>query len=473
MNLGLLVPELVAIGFLIAMLLGELFIDSFSKKHSARLATAGCFALLGTLLLRSTNGGYAFGEVFVVNAFTTFFKVFFVLAMLPIIKMSSEYFQAKLRHPGEFFLIIWSTLIGLMFLASSNDFLLLFISLEIVTLSFYITSAYMKNNLLSIEAGLKYLIIGSLASAFLIYGISLAYIACGSTTLSSVALYYLNQPHTPLMTLSILLIIAGVGFKVGAVPFQLWIADVYEGAPAPVVGFLSVGSKAAGVLIGLKLLFDVFGSFEIERQLLFSVLAAMTIIYGNLGALPQKNIKRLFAYSSISHAGYILIGIAAGTISGVAAVLFYLIAFGVSNLAAFLVISIVSSKLGSDRIEDYRGLFKRSPLLGAAMFIALLSLAGIPPLAGFFGKFLVLLAAMQQGLTWVALLGLLAVAVSLYYYLNLIKKMYVDENINEKAITFSEGSRGYLIILMIAIIFIGVVQAPFYTFATNAAASLF
>lgn len=473
MNLGLLIPELVALAVLIILIIGELFIDQFSKRHAATTAMAGSIALLAVLLGRSGVHGDAFGGSFRVDSFAVFFKVFFALVMIPVVQMSREFFEKKLEHPGEFFLIIWTTLIGLLFLSSANDFLLLFISLEIVTMSFYITASFLKRDLLSIEAGMKYLIIGSLASAFFIYGISLVYVVAGTLSLPAVMEVYAVNPLSPLMMASILFIVAGIGFKVASVPFHLWVADVYEGAPAPVVAFLSVASKAAGFVIALKVIFGVFITFQLERTMLFSFLAAMTILYGNLGALMQKNIKRLFGYSSISHAGYLLIGIAAGGIQGVSGVLYYLVAYGLSNLAAFFVINLVGKQLGSDRIEDYRGLSSRSPLMAGVMLVALLSLAGIPPMAGFFGKFVILLAAVNHGLTWLALFGAVAVAVSLFYYLNLVRKMYIDETTRDGKIASLGLSRYMMVAMAVAILALGLFQSPVYELARAGAASLF
>lgn len=473
MNLGILLPELIALAGLIVLLVGELFVPDFSKRYSAKTAITGAFVLLAALLARSGVHGEAFGGAFQVNSFSVFFKVFFVLVIIPVLQMSREFFEDKLKHPGEFILILWTTLIGLLFLASANDFLLLFISLEIVTMSFYITASYLKRDLLSIEAGLKYLIIGSLASAFFVYGISLIYVIAGTLSLPHVMEVYAATPMSPLMIVSILFIITGIGFKVASVPFHLWVADVYEGAPAPVVAFLSVGSKAAGFVIALKTIFGVFITFQVERTILFSALAIMTITYGNLGALLQTNIKRLFGYSSISHAGYLLIGIAVGGVPGVNSILFYLVAYALSNLAAFLVINIVSKELGSDRIESYRGLSERSPVLAGVMLIALLSLAGIPPMAGFFGKFLILLSAVQLGLTWLALFGAVAVAVSLYYYLGLIRKMYIDESTHEDKIAVRGFSKGLAVFMAVAIIILGLYQGPMYEIIQNSSISLF
>lgn len=473
MNFSLMIPEFTALAVLLVLLLGELFIKDFSQKRSADVSAGGALAVLGALALSFQNQGTAFQGTFAVNSLSVFFKVLFTLSVIPVVQMAREFFAPRLRCPGEFFLTLWITLIGLFFLASARDFLLLFIALEIVALSFYIMAAYLKKDLFSIESGLKYLILGSLASAFLIYGVSLLYIAAGTTSFAGIREAFAAGAAPPLMTLALLLILSGIGFKAAAVPFQLWAADVYEGAPSPVTAFLSTGSKAAAFLLFLQVLFVVFPGFDTGREVLFSALSAMTLIYGNLGALTQTNIKRLFAYSGISHAGYLLMGLAAGGIQGTEAVLFYLAAYSASTLSAFLVITLAGQALGSDRIDAYRGLARRSPFLAAVFFVSLLSLAGLPPLAGFFGKFLILLAAVNDGHKMLAFLGCLAVAVSLFYYLNLVRKVYAEEPSASSPIAVSAFSKIILGILTAFIILSGFWQAPLLSFAAYAAKSLF
>ena len=472
MNLSLLLPEWVVLGVLVSLLAGEISYSDFSKKFSSRVALAGSILVFLSLLPLTGKIGSAFGGMFILDPLSTFFKTFLLLTVFVIIAMSREFFQ-NLARPGEFFLILWSTLFALFFLVSANDFLLLFIALEITTLSFYIMAAYLKHDLLSIEAGLKYLILGSLASAFLVYGISLLYVAAGSTALPDVREAFIAEPYNRMILLGVLFILSGLGFKVAAVPFQLWVPDVYEGAPTPVVAFLSVGSKAAGFALLLRILFTVFLPFDFERRVLFAALAAMTLLYGNLGALRQTNIKRLLGYSSIGHAGYLLIGIAVGKEIGSSALLYYLMTYAAANLAIFFVITLAGRALGSDRIESYRGLSRRSPFLAGALFISLLSLAGIPPLAGFFGKFLVLFAAVREDLGWLALLGALGVAVSLYYYLNVVRVMYAEEPNRGGTIALPFFPKILLIGLILAILFLGVWQTPFLRFSDHAVKSLF
>jgi NADH-quinone oxidoreductase subunit N len=374
-NFSLLCPELTAFAVLAFLLLAEILSPSFARKWAVPASMAGALLAFFAVLTRADVTAATFNGFFILDTLASFFKGFFALVTFVIIRMSASFFRDHEEKTREFLLVVWCTLLGLFFLVSANDFLMVFLALEIVTLSFYIMAAYMKRSMISIEAGLKYLILGSLASAFFIYGISLAYVAAGSTSLPSVRLAFAADPSNRMLIFSLLIMLSAVGFKIASVPFQLWVADVYEGAPTPVVAFLSVGSKAAGFAILLRLLFTVFFAFDASRVMLFSVLAAMTILYGNLGALVQTNIKRLFGYSSIGHAGYLLIGVAAGALEGTTAVLFYLLAYGITNLAAFLVINEVGVQTGEDGISAYRGLARRAPVLAAVLFVSLLSLA--------------------------------------------------------------------------------------------------
>lgn len=479
LHLSLLVPEWTVLGVFLLLLTAEIF---KSKTQETTLDDTRSYSITGFLgttvvlivsLLYLKTSEFAFGGMYAADPLASFFKCFFVTVFFFVLPMGYAFFVNTPFKVEEYYLILWTTLLGLFFLASANDLILIFITLEIVTLSFYILAAYQKTELASIEAGLKYLIIGSLASAFLIFGIALIYMASGETALPAIYEFFETEPRNPLMTIGILFLISGLGFKVAAAPFHLWAPDVYQGAPAPTVAFLSVGSKAAGIFLLIRLLFGTFVPFQAERELLFSGFAAMTLLYGSLGALHQTNIKRLLGYSSIGHAGYLLIGIAAGEKSGVTSVLYYLMAYAVSNLAIFWVVVVASRRLKSDQIEAYRGLAKRSPFLAACLFLSVLSLAGVPPTAGFFGKFLILLAAVKSGLGWLALLGALGVAVSLYYYLNLVRVCYVDEPAYEEKIRVPLSYRLLMSLLMLGILGLGVWQKPFLRLAHYVAASMF
>ncbi|MFZ5802348.1 MAG: NADH-quinone oxidoreductase subunit N [Candidatus Omnitrophota bacterium] len=480
MNLGLTLPmpEWILFGLIALLVFNEILFpweDRYQKNMLPVLVVLGMITSV-VWLPRDVSSQDAFSGMYRHDAFASFFKVFFVFAASLVTMLSIDYLTSKGRKPIEFLLLLLCSVLGFFVLVSSAHFLLLFIALEIVTMSFYIMAAYVKKEAGAIEAALKYLILGSIASACLIYGISLVYQCAGSLHFAEVRQAYLSNPYHPVMKLGILFIISGIGFKIAAVPFQFWVPDVYEGAPTPVTSFLAVASKAAGFAVLARLLTSVFVLQETTRVLLFGTFAAMTLIYGNLGALKQKNIKRLMGYSSIGHAGYLLIALAAGAASGLANLLYYLLAYGITTLTVFYLISLVESKTGSSDLEVYRGLGKRSPFISAALFLALLSSAGVPPLAGFAGKFLVLVSAVKSGLVELALLGAIFVPVSLYYYLNVIRLVYfedVSEKTGSAPLWDHRLTKLFVIALCGGILLLGIHIGLFYPDAERAAQALF
>lgn len=476
MNLMLLMPEWIVLGTLVVLTVFELFAgrdDVFYKRTRALLQLGGGLAVLTALLRVEPRIGTAFGGTFISDPFSTFFKFLFLIAAGAVIQMTREFFHGRREKAHEFNLVLWVILAGLFLLVSANDFLIFFLALETVTLGFYILNAYLKDDAASTEAGMKYFIIGSLSSAVLIFGISLIYVVSGSTFFSVVRSVYSADPTHPLMITGALMVLAGLFFKAGVFPFQLWIPDVYQGAPTPATAFLSVASKAAGFAGLLRLLHSVFLPLVSQSAILFGTLAVLTLLYGNLGALKQTQMKRLFGYSSIGHAGYLLIAMAAGREFGTSALLFYLAAYAITTLAIFLVISIAGRELQSDDIDTYRGLGRRAPFLAGIFFLALLSSAGVPPLAGFAGKFLVLFSAVQNGLTPLALIGALAVAVSLYYYLSIVRVMYFEQATVPGMLTVSTTSKAMLVLLAAAMLLLGFFQAPLWHAAEHAAKYLF
>lgn len=477
MNFSLLIPELTLFAGLVLLLAREIIIGtpkSGSPTRTLWFTASGVVVLaLGTLFAFSGKTASSFAGSFLLDPLALCFKILFAGIVLVLIFMGREFFKEKLENSSEFLLILLCSLLALFFLASANDFVLMFVALETFTLSLYVMAAYMKKDLLSIESGLKYLIMGSLASAFVIYGISLLFTASGSTSFAMLRETFSLNPQNPLIVIGILFVIAGFGFKIASVPFQFWVPDVYEGAPTPVAAYLSTASKSAGVLLLLRFLFTAVPDFEVKRTVLFSALAVMTLLYGNLAALVQTNVKRLLGYSSISHAGYLLLGLAAGSQTGVSAILYYLPAYILSNLAAFQIITLVEKQTGSSQIQAYQGLGKKSPFLAGMFFLALLSLAGVPPLAGFFGKFLILFSAVKSSLDGLALLGALLVAVSLYYYLNLVRVMYFAAPEKETPLRIPVSSKILLSILAAGMLLLGIYQAPFLAAAEAAAKSLF
>ena len=451
--------------------------DMFISKETRKDLMGGFsyFALLligGVWLSQRGLEGETFSGMFQIDSLSWFFKGIFLVSMFFVLVMTQQFFQAATQRRNHFYLLLWTALLGMCLISSCADFLLLFISIEIMTLSFYVMTAYLKSDKHSLEAGMKYLILGSLASGFFLYGLSYLYGVTHSTRFDMIQDYALNVPMGRMTLFALLLIFTTVGFKIAAAPFHLWVPDVYQGAPTPVTAFLSVGSKAAGFVVLLRLFMDVFVPWQEQWQMIFAILAAITMCYGNLAAMFQTNIKRLLGYSSIGHAGYLLMGAAAGTAMGASAINFYLVGYLFTNLAAFLVIVLFSLAVDSDEIQDYAGLIKRSGFLGGVLIIALVSLAGIPPLAGFFGKFTLLMATVDSGLFWLAMVAAVNIVISLYYYLKVVKRIYVDAPYTTSPIPVSASLRLILLFATLCIIGIGIFQGPFLDAAMTAAQSL-
>jgi len=408
------------------VLVGLVIADIALPKKQAQdwIGISSIVALVGLIIFWLTQGslsGSTFSGMFIMDPLAWFFKGLFLVAMVFIFAMTHEFSKTLGGRRSEFYLLLWLALLGMCFVASSADFLVLFISIEILTISLYVMTAYLKSDKLSIEAGMKYLILGALSSGFFLYDISFIYGATHSTHFDAIAAFCQTHAMNSMTLFAAVLIFSAIGFKIAAVPFQMWVADVYQGAPTPITALLSVGSKAAGFVALIRIFFVVFAAWHIQWGMVFAVLAAITMTYGNLVAMFQTNIKRLLGYSSISHAGYLLMGAAAGTALGATGINFYLLGYLFTNLAVFMVIIIFSGATGSDEIADYAGLTKRSGLLAWTMVLSLVSLAGIPPLAGFFGKFTLLMAVIKSGYVWLALIAAVNIVISLYYYLMVAK----------------------------------------------------
>ena len=487
--------ELVVGAWIFALLAGDVLFRAAKPRGSAasRLPLSS-LALLGVgvaaaALAWQQPSGETFQAMFRVDPFAALFKWLFLFAAGVVIIMtipppaggrqsrpgSSSDPACGLPagggtippfHPaqplsGSFYVLLLTALLGTLVLASAEDLLLLFLGLELLTFSLYIMTAYLRTDAGSVEAGMKYLILGSVSSGLLVYGIALLYGLAGRTDFPSLR-QALSAGQLPVAGLAGLwLILAGLGFKVAAVPFHGWVPDVYQGAPTPVVAWLSVASKTAGVVAMLRLLYGVALPLADLWVPVLATSSAATMCYGNFGAIPQTNIKRLLGYSSIGHAGYLLMGLSSASVSGVQAVGYYLLASLFSTLAVFLVVVVVQEATGTEELEGYRGLSKRSGWLSAAMFMGVLSLAGVPPLAGFVGKLLVLLATAEQQRLWLVGIGAVNVAIALSYYLMIVKRMYLEEPANASPILVTGLTKLTLGLLMLGILAAGIVQAPF------------
>jgi NADH-quinone oxidoreductase subunit N len=450
------------------VLLFEAFAEGIDKRTFAVTAIAG----LSTVLVASfflapsplevpSSGFWSF---YTADPLAVFFKRFALVTTIIVLVMMIDYapivresihgttHQSGL---GEFFAIPIFTCAGLMWMASAIDFVMIFVSLELVTISFYVLVSFTRRNPATLEAGVKYLILSALSTGFLVYGITWVFGVTGETNLARVATA-LTQPgieEGPAL-FGMVLILVALGFKIAAVPFQIWVPDVYQGAPTPVTAFLSVGSKAAGFVVLLRVLQPFLMLPRIER--LLTVLALLTLIYGNLAALPQSNLKRLLAYSSIAHAGYLLVGVVC--LDG-PAVAYYLVAYLLMTLLSFAVLVVVAKQTG-DNIEDFNGLARRSPFLAFAMLIAMASLAGIPFTAGFLGKFYVFNAAVAHQQTALIVVGVITVACGFYYYFKVVRAMYWEAPAGDEAVPLSRLSRATMAALIAAIIFLGIYPEP-------------
>ncbi len=449
----------------------DLFLPEERKKELAVISIVGLAVILLLAITIQPETEEVLGGMIRTDLTARIFGALFIIAALVtcLISMSFD----DLRQGGEYYALILIATLGMGLMAAANDLIMLYVAMELTSITQYLLVAYLKDDLKSSEAGIKYFIFGAVASTVMLYGLSLFYGFTGETSYGMVAETLANFNQSAVL-LALILITVGFGFKVSAVPFHFWTPDVYEGAPTPITAYISVASKAAGFAVLVRVFYFIFPANYDQWRYLVETLSIVTMTVGNLLALTQTNIKRLLAYSSIAQAGYVLIGVAAVTTWGVASVVFYLGIYVLSNLAAFATIVLVANKVGSDEIKDYAALSRRSPYLGLAMLLALLSLGGIPPLAGFVGKLYLFQAAMQEELTRLVIIGVLNAIVALYYYLNVARVIYVERSDQEdEPVPVSAPASWALGITCLGILLVGVVSTPWYNLARQAAEAFF
>jgi len=450
------------------ILLVEAFATKIDRRILAFAAIAGlAVVLLGTFFVApspSPNQATGFWSFYTADRLSIFFKQFALLTTIFVLIMMIDYapvlrssFPGTQDGVGEFFAVPIFTCAGLMYLVSAIDFVFIFISLELVTISFYVLVSFTRRNPITLEAGTKYLVLSALSTAFLVYGIAWIFGVTGQTNLHRVA-EALANPATDrgAALLGMVFVLVALGFKIAAVPFQIWVPDVYQGAPTPVTAYLSVGSKAAGFVVLLRVLLPFLTLPQTQR--LIVLIALLTLIYGNLAALPQANLKRLLAYSSIAHAGYLLIGVVC---FDARAVTFYLVAYLLMTLLSFAVLIIVAQQTG-DEISDFDGLAQRSPFLAFAMLIGMVSLAGVPFTAGFLGKFYIFYTAVLQHQVVLVIVGVITVGCGFYYYLKVVRAMYWQSTANVDKISVNGLSRLAISALIIGTIWLGVYPQPIF-----------
>jgi NADH-quinone oxidoreductase subunit N len=465
-DLLLLVPEIFLTLWLCVILIVDFSFPRLPKEQLAYLSVGGLLITLGALawLDVSQITGALFGNMFVLDRMALFFKMFIVGATILVVLASIEYVHRFTFFRGEYYFLVVMSAIGLMFMASANDLLSLFVTLEFSTFGFYVLVAYLREDLASNEAGLKFFILGVFAAALLAYGISLVYGETGQLVFSEMG----SAKATPGLMIGFLLIFAALGFKIGAVPFHSWIPDTYHGSPTPVTAFLSIAPKGAAIAILLRIFFVALASFKPMWIFLLVGTSILSMTYANIVAIAQRNIKRLLAYSGIAQIGNVLIGLAAGTKMGNDAILFYLLTYLFANIGAFAVVIAVSHAIGSDEIEDYSGLNRRSPFLAFAMLLFLLSLAGVPPLAGFIGKLYIFVSAIKEGLYTLITVGLINIVISMYYYLVVVKKMYINEPIDPSPVSISGPMKAVIYVGLAGTLLIGIYPQPFVDWVVSA-----
>jgi NAD(P)H-quinone oxidoreductase subunit 2 len=431
LNAGAILPEGIVIITLLTVLVGDLIFGRSAARNLCYVAIGGLLLAVGALVLQWDNSNpIAFIGAFNSDPLSVVFRGIVALSAAVTIAISITYVEQTGTALAEFVTILLTATLGGMLLSGATELVTIFVSLETLSISSYLMTGYMKRDPRSNEASLKYLLIGASSSAIFLYGTSLLYgLSGGETKLDAIAAGIASSNGNLSLGLIVSLVfsIAGIAFKISAVPFHQWTPDVYEGSPTPVVAFLSVGSKAAGFALAIRLLVTAYPLVSSEWHFVFTALAVLSLVLGNIVALAQTSMKRMLAYSSIAQAGFVIIGMIIGTDSGYASMVFYLFIYLFMNLGAFACVILFSLRTGTDRISDYAGLYHKDPFLTLALSICLLSLGGIPPLGGFFAKIYLFWAAWKAGAYGLVLLALVASVVSIYYYLRVVKMMVVKE----------------------------------------------
>jgi len=466
-------PELVLTAGSLLVLIADVALPKSQRSALSWLTLLVLGATMASLVPFSNTQVEVAHGLLAVDRFALFFKIIFLLAAAITVLMSVRYLAVEGASPGEYYFLILCATLGMMIMAGGIDLITIFIGLETMAISFYILAGFIKPNQRSNEAAVKYFLLGAFSLGILLYGMSLMYGLSGSTNLRTMAVAFVGQERDPRLVLAVILVVAGVGFKIAAVPFHMWAPDVYEGAPTPVTAFLSVGSKAASFAMLLRIFQEGLPSMSADWRLLFEALSIVTMTVGNLAALTQTNIKRMLAYSSIAHAGYLLIGVVAGTSRGVTAMLIYLMIYSFMQLGAFAVIVMLRRQdVIGDELKDFSGLSFRHPFAAFAMLIFMLSLGGIPPTAGFMGKLWLFGAAIDAGYVWLAVIGVLNSAISLYYYIRIVVFMYLKKETIGSEPRMSPGLALALGVAVAATLVLGVYPKLLFEVAAASARTL-
>lgn len=452
-----LMPELIMTGLALAVFMLDLFIKRKDITALLGILTAG-------IVLFSLSGafGTAFSGSYISDGYSMFFKLIFLLNLLFSLLISVRYMETEKSNSGEYYSLMLFATLGMMIMVSAGDIIVLYVGLELMALSTYILAGFLRHQTRSNEAALKYFLLGAFASAFLLYGTSLIYGITGTTDLKAIAQFITQKgiASNHALLLSMIFLAVAFSFKIAAAPFHMWAPDVYEGAPTPVTAFMSVGPKAAGFAVLGRVFFTAFGAMHLTWAQMLAPIAVLTMAVGSILALSQTNIKRMLAYSSIAHAGYALIGVIAGGPNGMASMMNYLFIYAFMNIGAFAsVIVMKTERSAGEDITDYNGLSKSHPLAAALMLVFMFSLTGIPPTAGFIGKFYVFMAAVDAGYTWLALVAVIFSVISAYFYLRIVMFMYMKEPKADTSISVSVPAGIVLAVAILAVLILGMFPA--------------
>jgi NADH-quinone oxidoreductase subunit N len=479
-DLLVIMPELVIVGAGCAVLILDLVLPKGQKDLLAYFSLMMLLvAFYGTFRLALSPPTYAFNGMFILDPFSNFFKLLLYLATALTILLSIRYLEVERIHLGEYYAFILFSTSGMMVMVSGADLITIYLGLELMSLSLYILSGFKRYERRSIEASAKYFVLGSFSSGVLLFGISLLYGLSGSTHLQDMSRVFqtLQVDGGPALLLAMILLVVGFGFKVAAVPFHMWTPDVYEGAPTSVTAYMSVATKAASFAAFLRVFLEALGPIEDSWRVLLIAVSVATMAVGNVVAIVQTNIKRMLAYSSIAHAGYALIGLVVGSDLGIFSLMLYMAIYVFMNLGAFGVVILLSqgqgqfppqTDSGGDEIANFTGLARNHRLAAFVMMVFMFSLTGIPPTAGFVAKFYIFMAAVDAGLVWLAVVGVLFSAVSAYYYLRIVMLMYMKEPETQVRLTVSPAVMVALWVATLVVLGLGVYPSPLVEYAQSA-----
>jgi NADH-quinone oxidoreductase subunit N len=459
-------PELLMTALALIVMLVDLFVK---KKEVMALISLAGVAIVGLSLLGPR--GETFGTMFISDGYSMFFKVIFLINVILTILISIKYIAVERANYGEYYSLILFSTIGMMIMASAGDLIILYLGLELMALSTYILAGFIRHDIKSNEAALKYFLLGAFSSGFLLYGISLIYGLTGTTDLKAIASFINERGLSDnfSLLLSVIFLIVAFSFKIAAAPFHMWAPDVYEGAPTSITAFMSVGPKAAGFAVLGRVFLVAFAAVKVDWVAILIPLSILTMAVGNIVALSQTNIKRMLAYSSIAHAGYALLGVIVANSEGLSSMMNYLMIYAFMNIGAFAVIIMLRSEgFKGDSIYDYEGLSKTHPLAAVLMLIFMFSLTGIPPTAGFIGKLYIFMAAINAGYTWLVVIAVIFSAISAYFYLRIVMYMYMRDPKTTVGLTTSFSNGVALAVTTAAVLIIGVFPTAFVEFAKAA-----